>query len=60
MKRRVMVMDRPDIVRIDEARLKQLRQLCHPDRHGQSELSKTVSQWLAEVSKELDSRSKHR
>lgn len=34
---------------IDAARLRQLMQLCHPDKHGGSELANKVTQWLAEM-----------
>lgn len=59
MKRRVMSHVQ-DVTRLTEERLKQLKQLCHPDRHGQSSLSVTVFQWLNEASKELDRRIQRR
>lgn len=31
---------------IDPARLRQLLQLCHPDRHGGSALACDITQWL--------------
>lgn len=37
-------------------RVRELRQLCHPDRHADSPLSVKVSTWLQDVSKELDKR----
>lgn len=37
-------------------RVRELRQLCHPDRHGGSPLSVKVTHWLNEASKELDSK----
>lgn len=38
-------------------RVRELRQLCHPDRHNGSPLSVKVTNWLNGVSKELDSKS---
>ncbi len=34
---------------IDAQRLRQLLQLCHPDKHGGSELAERVTQWLNEI-----------
>ena len=34
-------------------RLREMIQLCHPDRHGGSELAGQVTQWLLRVRKEL-------
>jgi hypothetical protein len=39
---------------IDRGFLRELRQLCHPDRHNSSPLSLKVSQRLNEIGKELD------
>lgn len=39
---------------IDREFLRELRQLCHPDRHNSSPLSLKVSQRLNEIGKELD------
>lgn len=36
---------------IDAARLRQLLQLTHPDKHANSELSHTVTAWLLEMRK---------
>lgn len=33
----------------DKTRLRELLQLCHPDKHGGSELANKVTQWLAEI-----------
>ena len=35
-------------------RLRGLIQLCHPDRHGGSELATTITQWLVKVRQELE------
>lgn len=45
-----------DILVLDRERVRELRQLCHPDRHSDSPLSLRTTQWLADVSKELDRR----
>jgi hypothetical protein len=43
------------LVTLTQQRLRQLLQLVHPDRHGGSELSKEVFQWLGEIRcKKLD------
>lgn len=43
------------LMTLTQQRLRQLLQLVHPDRHGGSELSKDVFQWLQKIrSKELD------
>ena len=44
----------PDITKIDQRRLTQLCQLCHPDKHAGSKLATEVFHWLQEVRKELD------
>ena len=31
---------------LDPARVRQLLQLCHPDKHGNSQLACEVTQWL--------------
>lgn len=35
----------------DKARLRQLLQLCHPDRHGGAELATAVTTWLLSLRK---------
>lgn len=42
-----------NLVEITPERLKQLSQLCHPDRHDNSALSTAVFQWLREIGKPL-------
>lgn len=39
---------------ITRERLRQLLQLCHPDKHGNSQTSQDVTCWLLEVRKKLD------
>lgn len=39
---------------ITRERLRQLLQLCHPDKHGNSQTSQDVTCWLLEVRKRLD------
>lgn len=39
---------------LTKERIRELRQLCHPDRHGGSPLSIRMTQWLTECSKALD------
>jgi hypothetical protein len=39
---------------IDRGFLRELRQLCHPDRHNSSPLALKVSQRLNEIGKGLD------
>lgn len=41
-------------VAIDKARMRQLLQLCHPDKHNGSATSTAVFQWLMSLRKELD------
>ena len=43
-----------DPLRLTPDRVRELRQLCHPDRHAGSALAQRVSLWLNECSKELD------
>lgn len=43
-----------DITRVDREFLKRLRQLCHPDKHADSRLSKVVWERLEEIRKALD------
>lgn len=43
-----------DPLRLTTERVRQLRQLCHPDKHAGSALSLEVTRWLNECSKELD------
>lgn len=43
-----------DPTKIDLDFLKRLRQLCHPDKHSNSELSQKVWARLEEVRKALD------
>ncbi len=38
---------------IDPVRLRQLLQLCHPDKHGGSVLANTVTQWLNDLRREV-------
>lgn len=38
-------------VDVDEARLRQLIRLCHPDKHNESAMATEVSQWLQEIKK---------
>lgn len=45
-----------DPLLLTKERIRQLRQLCHPDRHGGSDLSRSVTNWLNDCSKELDKR----
>lgn len=45
-----------DPTKIDAELLKRLRQLCHPDKHNDSELSRKVWQRLEEVRKALDNK----
>lgn len=54
MKRRVVGAPRVDPTQITPARLKQLLQLCHPDRHQNSPLSNDVQQWLLQVKAVLE------
>ena len=55
MKRRTIGMPTPaKLNEIDPEFLRELRQLCHPDRHNSSPLSLKVSQRLNEIGKELD------
>lgn len=56
MRHKSMVWGAPavDPLRIDAERLRQLRQLCHPDKHAGSELSRKAWDWLETVRKELD------
>jgi hypothetical protein len=54
------VLPPPDLTKITEARLRQLCQLCHPDRHGGSKLALEVFHWLQEVRKILDARAEKR
>ena len=37
---------RPAEAALDQARVRQLLQLCHPDKHGNSKLACEVTQWL--------------
>lgn len=43
-----------DPLRLTYAKVRELKQLCHPDKHNNSQLSQHVFQWLNEASKELD------
>ena len=38
---------------LDQHRIRQLLNLCHPDKHGNSPASNTVTQWLNGVLKEM-------
>jgi hypothetical protein len=48
----------PKVTEITNEKLRELRQLCHPDRHNNSPLSVRVSHWLNEVGQELDNQKK--
>ena len=39
----------PEPTALDKARVRQLLQLCHPDKHGGSDLAQRVTQWLNEI-----------
>jgi hypothetical protein len=55
MKRRTMGAPAPaKPTEIDAEFLRQLKQLCHPDRHDSSPLAVKVFQRLNDISKELD------
>lgn len=41
-------------VQITRERLRQLIQLCHPDKHNNSSASVEATQWLLELRKRLD------
>ncbi len=41
-------------IMVDRPRLRQLLQLCHPDKHGNSKTSQEVTQWLLEARQKLD------
>lgn len=45
-----------DPLALTKERIRELRQLCHPDKHSDSPLAQKVSLWLNECSKVLDSR----
>lgn len=36
-------------------RVRKLLMLCHPDKHGNSELSTEITRWLIDVKKQLES-----
>lgn len=38
---------------LDAARIRQLLQLCHPDRHGGSELAHAVTTWLLALKRQV-------
>lgn len=44
-----------DPLRLTKDRVRELRQLCHPDKHSGSPLSQKVTLWLNDVGKVLDS-----
>lgn len=44
------------VLRVSRDRLRQLIQLCHPDKHGNSSTSEDVTRWLLEARKKLDGR----
>jgi hypothetical protein len=46
-----------DPLKLTKERVRELRQLCHPDKHSGSPLSQRMTLWLNEVSKVLDSQS---
>lgn len=39
----------PQQIQFDRDRLRQLLQLCHPDKHGGSDLAQRVTQWLNQI-----------
>lgn len=39
---------------LDVPRVKQLLMLCHPDKHGNSELATQVTRWLIDCKKKLE------
>jgi hypothetical protein len=39
----------PGVPKLDMQMWRRLQQLCHPDKHGNSEASKTAAQWLNSV-----------
>jgi len=43
-------------VQITRSRLRQLIQLCHPDKHNNSAASVDTTQWLLELRKVLDAK----
>lgn len=43
-----------DVTKVDKEFLKRLRQLCHPDKHNDSQLSKNVWDRLEDIRKALD------
>lgn len=42
------------VTRLDQARIRQLLMLCHPDRHGNSETSSEVTRWLIDLKQQLE------
>jgi len=44
---------RREPIPFDQNRLRQLLQLCHPDKHGGSDLAQRVTQWLNEVKRRV-------
>lgn len=42
------------VTRMDQARIRQLLMLCHPDRHGNSETSSEVTRWLIDLKQQLE------
>lgn len=43
----------PEPPPIDKTRLRELIQLAHPDKHGNSELAQRVTQWLLDLRKRV-------
>lgn len=43
----------PAVAAIDKTRLRQLLQLCHPDKHAGGELAGEVTVWLLELRKQV-------
>lgn len=60
MRTRIFVGTPPevDITKLDETKVRELLQLCHPDRHSNSPLSTRIFDWLMKVRQELDKKKK--
>jgi hypothetical protein len=54
-RKQVWGLPRHDPLRLTKERVRELRQLCHPDKHSGSPLSQKVTLWLNEIGKVLDS-----
>ncbi len=44
----------PTVQELDRQRVRQLLQLCHPDRHGGSPLAQTITQWLLQLKTRIE------